>query len=125
MLTHYKKQTKLVQFLIITLISHNNFNSCFFLVIAYLFREQVFSALSVFEDIVNFNFDYDLESKIYSSALDLIKLMTKYYSQDKLMSDYNSIFFEILMQIDSNLEDYSESSECEKLIQFFDDVNIS
>lgn len=91
----------------------------------YLFREQVFSALSVFEDIVNFNFDYDLESKIYSSALDLIKLMTKYYSQDKLMSDYNSIFFEILMQIDSNLEDYSESSECEKLIQFFDDVNIS
>lgn len=63
------------------------------------------SCIQIFEDVINFNFAYKIEDGTFDLALEVIRLIIRYYSVEKIVQEYNSTLFEMLLLIDNHLVD--------------------
>ena len=78
-------------------------------------RDHTVTCVQIFEDILNFNFGFKIEDMTYFLAMELIGLIIRYYSVEKLFQEYNSTLFEMLLLIDTHIYEDAVDYQVNKL----------
>ena len=78
-------------------------------------RDHTVTCVQIFEDILNFNFGFKIEDMAYFLAMELIGLIIRYYSVEKLFQEYNSTLFEMLLLIDTHINEDAVDYQVNKL----------
>lgn len=61
------------------------------------------TCIQIFENMTNFNYAYKIEDGTFELALEVIRLIIRYYSVEKIVQEYNSTLFDMLLLIDNHL----------------------